>query len=65
MAKGNMEQYRREPFSCQTRHEATPEAPSDAETFSVVQNSDYVLPVSSRHTTPSFPPRSARMAWAC
>jgi len=57
MAKGNMGQYRREPFtgfSIQPRQEATLDDTCDTEIYSYVQNSDYVPPVSlllrSRHS---------------
>lgn len=50
MAKGNMEQHRREPLSRQTQDEADPDEQLDMEVFSLVQNSDYVPPVSLLHS---------------
>ncbi|KAL5399477.1 hypothetical protein PMIN03_010617 [Paraphaeosphaeria minitans] len=66
MAKGNMHQFRREPYSCRTQYggTGTEEAQSDAEIFSLVQNSDYVPPNPSESPSVQEPtaPLKSRIA---
>ncbi|OAG05658.1 uncharacterized protein CC84DRAFT_1259057 [Paraphaeosphaeria sporulosa] len=64
MAKGNMQQFIHEPFSCQTRHGATHQTQCDAEIFSLVRNSDYVPPKPSESRAGEEPtaPLESRIA---
>ncbi|KAF2446110.1 hypothetical protein P171DRAFT_430327 [Karstenula rhodostoma CBS 690.94] len=55
MAKGNMQQFRREPFFCQPRHGATPDAQSDAEVFSLVQDADSLVAQKPKPASQSRP----------